>query len=111
MNLLEQLIAITKLIPGHVAECLRGESPVRPSAEIEYCGACGHPWHDEGDGRCAGGSATACPCRIPYDVVDRVDEIDDSDEAVGAAWLSFLGYCPDGSCGRCGACRLRASGG
>jgi hypothetical protein len=77
MNLLEQLIAITKLIPGHVAECLRGESPVRPSAEIEYCGACGHPWHGEGDGRCAGGSATARPG-------SRFSATAPTDHAVGA---------------------------
>jgi hypothetical protein len=104
MNLLEQLIAITKLIPGHVAECLRGESPVRPSDESVYCAVCLHPDHlpDPCPSRTDDG-AEQCGCG---------DEgIDDSDEAVGAAWLSFLGYCPDGSCGRCGACRLRASGG
>lgn len=87
---------------------------VRPSDEIELCGACGHPQHDVGDGRCASQvppGLILCPCRIPYAAVDRVEEPDSlaatfdrehgdgtfpgeypvTDEAVDAAWETFLG--------------------
>lgn len=46
------------------------ESSVRPAKEIVVCGACGHPDHTPGDGRCAfqvasrmqDGGFSVCPC-------------------------------------------------